>query len=536
MQENWWKQAVIYQVYPRSFMDSNGDGIGDLPGITEKLDYLAELGIDAIWLSPVFRSPQYDNGYDVSDYRDIDPLFGSMEDCETLIREAGNRNIRVIMDLVLNHSSDEHPWFLAAKKSLSDPRHDYYIWRDKLPENAANGKAFGEASWKWVPEIGQYYYYQFSEKQPDLNWDNPSMRRELYDMIRWWVDKGVGGFRLDVVDHLGKDPDRGINVNGPRLHEFVREMSREAFREPGLVTVGEAWSANTESAKLYSAPDGTELSMVFQFEHILLDQAPGGDKWALAPLPLVPFKRVIERWQKTLHGCGWNSLFWENHDLPRIVSRWGDDGVYREQSAKMLAILLFGLEGTPYIYQGQELGMTNIELPLEAYRDIETVKMVGIHRALGWSEERILEAVRAKSRDNARTPMQWTDGENAGFTAGKPWFPINPNHRAINAEEQLRRSDSVLRCYSTLIRLRKKHPVFTDGAFDLLLPEDGSIISYTRSDNAHELLVLCNFTDNEIADPLAERESGELLISNYPDKKPGRLRPYEARMILNRNL
>ena len=534
MKNDWWKTAVIYQVYPRSFMDSNGDGIGDLPGIIEKLDYLAELGIDAIWLSPVFRSPQVDNGYDVSDYRDIDPMFGTMEDCETLIREAGKRNIRIIMDLVLNHSSDEHPWFLAAKKSPSDPRHDYYIWRDELPENAASGKAFGEASWKWVPEIGQYYYYQFSEKQPDLNWENPALRRELYDMIRWWVDKGVGGFRLDVVDHLGKDPDRGIRANGPRLHEYIREMSREAFRKPGLVTVGEAWSADTEGAKKYSAPDGSELSMVFQFEHILLDQAPGGDKWALAPLPLVSFKRVIERWQKALHGCGWNSLFWENHDLPRIVSRWGDDGTYREQSAKMLAILLFGLEGTPYIYQGQELGMTNIELPLDAYRDIETVKMIRIHRDLGWSEERILEAVRAKCRDNARTPMQWTAGENAGFTAGEPWFPVNPNHRTINAEEQNDRPDSVLQCYRALVRLRKEYPVFTDGAFELLLPEDESIVSYTRTDGNHELQVLCNFTGREIADPLAELERGDLLIANYPDEKPGRLRPYEARMVLRR--
>ena len=531
----WWKNAVIYQVYPRSFADSNGDGIGDIPGIISRLDYLQMLGIDAIWLSPVYRSPQYDNGYDISDYRDIDPIFGTMEDMDRLIAEAGRRGIRIVMDLVLNHSSDEHPWFLAAKASRDDPYHDYYIWRDE-PGGCPDGKPvpFGAASWKFVPEVGQYYYYQFSEKQPDLNWANPQVRRQLYDMIRWWAEKGVGGFRLDVVDHLGKDPDLGVNVNGPRLHEFVREMRREAFVKPGLVTVGEAWSATPESAKLYSAPDGSELSMVFGFEHIKLDQAAGGDKWDLAPLPLVEFKRVLATWQRELHGCGWNSLFWENHDLPRIVSRWGDDGAYREPCAKMLAILLFGLEGTPYIYQGQELGMTNPPLAMDEYQDVETQNMFTARRARGVPEEELLRSARKKSRDNARTPMQWTAGENAGFTTGTPWLRVNPNYRDVNAASQVDRPGSVFECYRRLIRLRRERPVLTRGTFELLLPEDESIVAYVRDEGGSRVLVVCNFYGQTIADPLAEAEAlGTRLIGSYEDgEQPGILRPYEARMVL----
>ena len=532
----WWKNAVIYQVYPRSFADSNGDGIGDIPGIISRLDYLCELGIDAIWLSPVFRSPQVDNGYDISDYRDIDPMFGTMADMEELLRQAGRRGIRIIMDLVLNHSSDQHPWFLRARSSRDDPYHDYYIWRDPSDGDVKTSAAFGDSGWEWVPEIGQYYYYQFSTAQPDLNWANPRVRQELYDMINWWIEKGVGGFRLDVVDHLGKDPSIGVNVDGPHLHEYIREMSAAAFRKPGLVTVGEAWSATPENARLYSDPAGSELSMVFQFEHIKLDQAEGGDKWDLAPLPFVRFKSVLARWQRELHGCGWNSLFWENHDLPRIVSRWGDDGEYREVCAKMLAILLFGMEGTPYIYQGQELGMTNIRLPLEGYADIESVRMIEGRRARGWDDADILRSIRAKSRDNARTPMQWSAEENAGFTTGAPWFPVNPNHRKINAAEQISREDSVFSCYRELIRLRKTHPVFAEGVFELLLPEHGEIFAYTRAAPDAELLVVCNFYGCEIPDPLAERKrAGERLIGNYPEPASSdTLRPYEAGIYLMR--
>ena len=531
--KDWWKRAVFYQVYPRSFCDSNGDGIGDIPGILSKLDYLENLGVDALWLSPVYPSPQYDNGYDVADYWGVDPIFGTMSDLERLIEEAGKRGMRIVMDLVLNHSSDEHPWFKRACASREDPCHDYYIWRDRLPEEPAGRSSFGHGSWKWVPEVEQYFYYQFSEKQPDLNWATPELRRELYSMINWWVDKGIGGFRLDVVDHLGKDPERGIKAGGPGLHQLVREMSAAAFRKPGLVTVGEAWSADTESAKLYSAPDGSELSMVFQFEHIVLDQQAGGDKWDLAPLPLKELKKVIARWQTELHGKGWNSLFWENHDLPRIVSRWGDEGYGRVLSAKMLAVLLLSLEGTPYIYQGQELGMTNIRLNLDEYQDVETLNMLRDRRLRGWNEEELLRAAYAKSRDNARTPMQWSAGPNAGFSTGEPWLRVNPNYTEINAEEQTGRNGSVLECYRRLIRLRRDYPVFTDGDFELLLPEDEDIFAFTRTDNEARLLVVCNFHGRALADPLTERERDmTLLYCDYGDLVMGEeLRPYEARVF-----
>ena len=532
----WWKKAVIYQIYPRSFMDSNGDGIGDIPGIVSKLDYLRNLGIDAIWLSPVFRSPQDDNGYDISDYCDIDPLFGSLKDMERLFREAEKRNIHIILDLVLNHSSDEHPWFIEARKSRENAYHDYYVWRDGaegMPPSDLQS-CFGGSAWEWVPEVQQYYFHNFSRKQPDLNWENPVLRRELYDMIRWWVDRGAGGFRLDVIDHISKDPDTGTLVNGPRLHEFIREMRQEAFICEELVTVGEAWSADTEAAKLYSTPDGSELSMIFQFEHILLDQKPGGEKWDLAPLPLPALKSVMARWQKALHGQGWNSLFWENHDLPRIVSRWGDDGRYRIESAKMFAVLLFGMEGTPFIYQGQELGMTNAPLALSAYEDLETRNMIDIRKAMGFSDEEILRSAHAKSRDNARTPMQWNGEKNAGFTSGKPWLPVHPNYREVNVKNQIDDESSVFACYQKLIALRKKFDIFTEGDFRLLLPEDEAIFAYMRTKDEQELLVECSFSSQVIPDPLSDKEKGaEMLYGNWgANNRPGMLRPYEARMYL----
>lgn len=529
----WWKNAVIYQVYPRSFCDSNGDGLGDIPGIISKLDYLQQLGVDAIWLSPVFRSPQDDNGYDISDYQDIDPMFGTLSDMDELIAQAKKRKIRIIMDLVLSHSSDEHTWFREAKKSRQNPWHDFYIWRDGQPDNPPNDleSAFGGSAWEWVPEVEQFYFHRFSKKQPDLNWENPQMRQSLYTMIRWWADRGIGGFRLDVVDLFGKIPDQKILENGPKLHEYIREMRREAFTAPDLVTVGEAWSATPAIARQYSAPDGSELSMVFQFEHLVLDQQPGGEKWDLAPLPLGQLKQVICRWQQELEGTGWNSLFLENHDLPRIVSRWGDDGKYREPSAKMLASLLFGLQGTPYIYQGQELGMTNVRYPLEEYRDIETLGMYRKYKALGWPEEKILRSIHARSRDNARTPMQWSGAENAGFTTGTPWLKINPNYKTINADNQLSDPDSVFSFYQRLIRLRKGHPVFREGTFRLVLADHEDIFAYTRTTAAAQLLVVCNFRGADIEDPLA---IGEIpVLCNYPDQPLlGRLRPYEARIYL----
>lgn len=533
--DKWWKRAVIYQIYPRSFADSNGDGIGDLQGIIAKLDYLEDLGIDAIWLSPVCRSPQDDNGYDISDYQDIDPMFGTLDDMEALIREAGRHHIRIIMDLVLNHSSDEHRWFQEAKKSRENPYHDYYVWRDGVEGEAPNDMraAFGGSAWEWVPEVGQYYFHQFSVKQPDLNWENPRLRREIYDMINWWIDKGVGGFRLDVIDQIAKEPDKKITNNGPRLHEYLRELSRETFQKADLVTVGEAWGATTELAKLYSNPDNSELSMVFQFEHICLDQIEGKEKWDLAPLPFMKLKEVFARWQTQLCGRGWNSLFWNNHDLPRIVSRWGNDGQYRVESAKMLAILLHGLQGTPYIYQGEELGMTNVQFGIEDYRDIETLNLYRERLEKGYSREEIMRSVYAKSRDNARTPMQWNDEENAGFTQGTPWLKVNPNYTEIHAAAQVNDGDSVFACYRKLVHLRKEYPVFVDGDFRLLLEEDENIFAYTRTNKDSRLLVLCNFYDRTVRFSLEEDISDmELLVTNYRETgSAGTLRPYEARML-----
>lgn len=532
----WWKSAVIYQIYPRSFADSNKDGIGDLQGIISKLDYLENLGIDAIWLSPVCKSPQDDNGYDISDYQDIDPMFGTLEDMDELIREAGKHNIRIIIDLVLNHSSDEHPWFLEAKKSRENPYHDYYVWRDGkegMPPNDMRA-TFGGSAWEWVPEVQQYYFHQFSVKQPDLNWENPALRQEIYDMINWWTQKGVGGFRLDVIDQIAKEPDKRITNNGPRLHEFLRELSRETFQKADLVTVGETWGATTELAKLYSNPDNSELSMVFQFEHICLDQIEGKEKWDLAPLPFGKLKEVFTRWQTELYGKGWNSLFWNNHDLPRIVSRWGNDGEYRTESAKMLAILLHGMQGTPYIYQGEELGMTNVAYEIEQYRDIETLNVYKERLEKGYLEEDIMRSIHAKSRDNARTPMQWNGEENAGFTEGKPWIKVNPNYKKINAAQQVDDEGSVFRCYKELIRLRKRYPVFIEGNFQILIMEDENIFAYTREDENTQLLVICNFYGETVSCPLEERIAPmKLLIGNYKETdQTALLRPYEARMYL----
>ncbi len=532
--EKWWKSAVIYQIYPRSFADSNKDGIGDIQGIISRLDYLAHLGIDAIWLSPVCRSPQDDNGYDISDYQDIDPMFGNLEDMENLIREAGKRHIRIIMDLVLNHSSDEHFWFQEAKKGRDNPYHDYYVWRDGREGVLPNDMkaAFGGPAWQWVPEVEQYYFHQFSVKQPDLNWENPRLRQEIYDMVNWWVQKGVGGFRLDVIDQIAKEPDKKITNNGPRLHEFLRELSREAFQKADLVTVGEAWGADTELAKLYSNPDGSEMSMVFQFEHICLDQQEGKEKWDLSPLPFLKLKEVFGRWQKELYGRGWTSLFWNNHDLPRIVSRWGDDGKYREESAKMLAVLLHGMQGTPYIYQGEELGMTNAAYGIEEYRDIETLNLYQERLEKGYGKEDVMASIHARSRDNARTPMQWDESQNAGFSEGVPWIRVNPNYRQINAKSQIEDENSIFHCYKELIRLRKEYPVFVEGDFQMLLPEDENIFAYTRTLGDAQLLVVCNFYGKTLDYPFpVPKEPMQLLLGNYGGERDGMvLAPYEARI------
>ena len=533
----WWERAVFYQIYPKSFQDTNGDGVGDLKGIISRLDYLAELGIDGIWLSPVCASPQVDNGYDISDYCAIDPLFGSLEDMEILIAEAKKRGISIIFDLVLNHCSDKHSWFLEALKGRDNPYHDYFVWRDGdgvTPPNDMRA-TFGGPAWTWAPEVGRWYFHQFCVEQPDLNWENPRVRRELYDMIRFWVGKGIEGFRLDVIDQIAKEPDLGITGNGPRLHEFLRELSREAFLEEGIVSVGEAWGSDPERAKLYSAPDGSELSMVFQFEHICLDQEPGKDKWDMIPLYLPKLKDCYRRWQQELHGRGWNSLFMNNHDLPRVVSRWGNAGQYRVESAKMLATMLHGMQGTPYIFQGEELGMTNIKLDISQHVDIETHNVYRERLEQGYPEEEVMRSIHARSRDNARTPMQWTAGEKAGFTTGDPWMPINPNYVTINAEAALADENSVFYYYKKLIALRKTYGIFGDGDFRLLLPEDEKIFAYTRNtENAH-LLVVCNFTDETLDFEVPEEFRGaRLLISNCTDLTDG-LQPYEACMLYYEN-
>ena len=531
--QDWWKEAVIYQIYPKSFQDSNGDGIGDLPGITSRLDYLHKLGVDALWLCPVLASPQVDNGYDVSDYRSIDPMFGSMEDMRTLIREARARGIGILMDLVLNHTSDQHRWFQQACQGRDNPYHDYYIWRDGVPGALPNEMraAFGGPAWTYVPALGQYYFHQFAPQQPDLNWANPAVRQELYKMIRFWMDEGVAGFRLDVIDQVGKDPDRQITANGPRLMEFLHELNRETWGGKNLVTVGEAWGADIPRARQYSAPDGSVFSMVFQFEQMCLDHE--ADKWVPKAMALPELKASIARWQQGLHGCGWNSLFWDNHDLPRIVSRWGDDGERRVDSAKALAVALHGLQGTPYIYQGEELGMTNAPYPLEELRDLESINAYHEMVEKGMSEADALAAIHRMMRDNARTPMQWTDGPHAGFTSGTPWMMVNPNYTRINAASALADPDSVFYTYQKLIALRKAHPVFVEGDFTLLCPEDEQVFAYLRRGAGQELLAAVNLSGRSAPFALPEAFAGcEPLLATQGAPQAGVLRPWEAQLYL----
>ena len=531
--QDWWKEAVIYQIYPKSFQDSNGDGIGDLPGITSRLDYLHKLGVDALWLCPVLASPQVDNGYDVSDYRSIDPMFGSMEDMRTLIREARARGIGILMDLVLNHTSDQHRWFQQACQGRDNPYHDYYIWRDGAPGALPNDMraAFGGPAWTYVPALGQYYFHQFAPQQPDLNWANPAVRQELYKMIRFWMDQGVAGFRLDVIDQVGKDPDRQITANGPRLMEFLRELNRETWGGKNLVTVGEAWGADIPRARQYSAPDGSVFSMVFQFEQMCLDHE--ADKWVPKAMALPELKASIARWQQGLHGCGWNSLFWDNHDLPRIVSRWGDDGACRADSAKALAVALHGLQGTPYIYQGEELGMTNAPYPVEELRDLESINAYNEMVERGMSESDALAAIHRMMRDNARTPMQWTAGPHAGFTDGDPWMMVNPNYTEINAAAALADPDSVFYTYQKLIALRKAHRVFAEGDFTLLCPEDEQVFAYLRRGAGQEMLVAVNLSGRSAPFALPEAFEGRApLLATQGAPLAGALRPWEALICL----
>lgn len=533
MIKKWWHRSVVYQIYPRSFCDSNGDGIGDLQGIIERLDYLWDLGIDVIWLSPVFKSPNDDNGYDISDYEDIMEEFGTLEDMELLLQEAGKRNIKVLMDLVANHTSDEHKWFIESRKSKDNEYRDYYIWRDGVGGKEPNdlGSTFSGSAWEWDEATKQYYLHLFSKKQPDLNWENPKVREEVWSFMNFWIEKGIGGFRLDVIDLIGKIPDEKITGNGPKLHEYIREMNENTFGDKDLLTVGECWGATPEIAKLYSDPERNELSMVFQFEHIGLDQIPGKDKWDLKSLNLLDLKNVFHKWQTCFQNDGWNSLFWNNHDLPRIVSRWGNDGEYRIESAKMFATLLHGMKGTPYIYQGEELGMTNVKFEdISQYKDIETLNMYKERIGKGYTHEDIMESIYAKGRDNARTPMQWNGKENAGFTRGRPWIKVNPNYKFINAENQIGDPKSIYHYYKKLIKIRKENEVIVYGDFELLLPEDKNIFAYTRTFRDSKILVVCNFYSNEVDYQLPSKDEviKEILISNYEDTVKNRLRPYEA--------
>lgn len=538
MERKWWHSSVVYQIYPRSFNDSNGDGIGDINGIREKLDYLKELGIDVIWLSPVYKSPNDDNGYDISDYCDIMDEFGTMDDMEKLLKEANEKGIKILMDLVVNHTSDEHKWFIEAKKSKDNKFRDYYIWRDPVNGHEPNnlGSCFSGSAWQYDESTDQYYLHLFSKKQPDLNWENENVRNEVYKMMNFWIDKGIGGFRMDVIDLIGKVPDEMITGNGPKLHDYLQEMNKAALEGHDLLTVGETWGATPEIAKLYSNPKRKELSMVFQFEHIGLDQIEGKEKWDVKPLDLLDLKKVLSKWQTELEGEGWNSLFWNNHDLPRIVSRWGNDREYRVESAKMLATLLHGMKGTPYIYQGEELGMTNVRFEdINEYNDIETLNMYKDRISKGYSHDEIMASIYAKGRDNARTPMQWDSTENAGFTTGNPWLAVNKNYKFINAEDCLQDKDSIFYHYKKLIEIRKHNDTIIYGDYKLLLPEDKNVFVYSRKLNGDKIVVVCNFYDKEVNLNFKEDFNNvEILLSNYKDSsifmKDLKLRPYEAIM------
>lgn len=532
MEKKWWHKSCVYQIYPRSFMDGNHDGIGDIKGIIEKLPYLETLGCDILWLCPMYRSPQADNGYDISDYRQIDPLFGTMEDMETLLYESKKRGIHVIMDLVVNHTSDEHMWFQEARKSKDNPYHDYYIWR-KQPNNLMSN--FGGSAWEYEPGVDAYYLHFYSRKQPDLNWENPAMRQAIWDMMKFWIDKGISGFRMDVIDLIGKQPDYYIKENGPHLHEYLQEMYDVVLKGHDLFTVGETWGATIENAPLYSNPNRHELCMIFQFEQIQLDKQPGKHRWDLKPLNLIDLKQVLSKWQVALEKEGWNSLFWNNHDLPRIVSRWGNDQEYRETSAKMLATLLHGMKGTPYLYQGEEIGMTNADFnDFESYKDIETQNMIQERLQTGYTKEDVLQSIKAKARDHARTPMQWSDEMYAGFSTQKPWMNVNPNYPHINVEKALHDPQSVFYYYQRLIQLRKELDVLVYGKYHLLAEDDEDIFAYERTYDDEKLLVIANFHEVTRMFTYEGIKEMNVLIKNYQDMQchgdTVTLHPYEAIM------
>lgn len=559
MNKAWWKESVVYQIYPRSFKDGNGDGTGDLPGIIQKLDYLKELGIDVVWLSPVYKSPNDDNGYDISDYRNIMDEFGTLADWEELLAGMHDRGIKLVMDLVVNHTSDEHPWFVQSRKSKDNPYRDYYIWRPTRDGAEPNNwvSYFSGPAWQFDEATGEYYLHLFSRKQPDLNWENPKVRAEVFEMMRWWLDKGIDGFRMDVINMISKAPglpDAAVVtnsryqyggqyfINGPRLLEFLHEMKQDVLSQYDILTVGETPSVTTQDAIAFTNEETGVLNMLFQFEHMDLDADRGGEssrrsvkRWSLLDL-----KRVMTRWQKDLENRGWNSIYLNNHDQPRSVSRFGDDGPYRVQSAKLLATFIHMLQGTPYVYQGEEIGMTNVAFAsLVDYRDIETLNMAReLVEEQGMDLQAVLAIVHAKSRDNARTPMQWDSSANAGFTIGVPWMKVNPNYPAINVKQALADPNSVFYTYQKLIQLRKSHPIIVYGAYDLILDDDEQIYAFTRTLEDERLLVILNFTPNTPVFNLPAHipvSKFVLLIGNYPvdpaeDIRQFRLRPFEARV------
>ncbi len=545
-QTPWWQSAVIYQIYPKSFQDSGARGTGDLKGIMARLDYLKTLGIDALWLTPVYVSPQVDNGYDIADYLAIDPAYGTMEDFEALLAAAHARGIRIVMDIVVNHTSTEHAWFKSALGDKNSPYRDYYIWKDPVEGGVPNNwqSKFGGSAWELDPATSQYYLHLFAREQADLNWENPAVRAEVKNIIHFWAKKGVDGFRLDVINLISKDQafpndevgdGRRFYTDGPRIHEFLQDISRDVFAPVGAMTVGEMSSTSLEHCQRYGALDGSELSMVFNFHHLKVDY-PNGDKWTKAPFDFLELKRIFNHWQSGMHGKGWSALFWCNHDQPRIVSRFGDEGEHRVVAAKMLASTLHGLQGTPYIYQGEEIGMTNPGYQhIDDYQDVESRNIFAIKQAEGMSEPEILAILAAKSRDNSRTPMQWSAAPNAGFTQGSPWLKPAANYPEINAEAALADPDSVFWHYRDLIALRKAHPIFTQGDYQELLAGNEQIWAYTRSADGQTLLVVSNFYGEPVEFALpAELQTGEgrLLLGNYPDS-PARpqsceLRPYES--------
>ena len=554
MEKRWWKESVVYQIYPRSFCDSNGDGIGDLNGITGKLDYLKELGIDVIWLSPVYKSPNDDNGYDISDYQAIMDEFGTMEDFDRMLATAHEKGIKIMMDLVVNHTSDEHKWFIESRKSTDNPYRDYYIWRPakedgSLPNNW--GSCFSGPAWEYDKTTDMYFLHLFSKKQPDLNWDNPAVRQDVFDMMNWWLKKGVDGFRMDVISLISKEPglpdkETGINgyatfnvsANGPHVHEYLQEMRQKALNNADTITVGECSGVTLEEAKKYARSDEKELNMVFQFEHMDVDSDEKAGKWTTRKMDLRNLKKILTRWQKGLQDIAWNSLYWENHDQPRSVSRFGNDSdEYREISAKMLATCIHMMQGTPYVYQGEELGKTNCPFnTLDNFRDLESINAFHELTEQGkMTEEDMMAAIGYKGRDNARTPMQWDDSAYAGFSTANPWIMVNPNYTKINAKDQINREDSVFKYYQKLIKFRHESELIVYGTYDLILDDDKDIYAYIRTLGDEKLIVYCNFSENTREVELPEEfTNGKVLISNYIDAKVNHkitLRPYEAIVI-----